>query len=380
MPKRLLLHIGLPKTGTTAIQRAFAGSGDLLRQHGIYYPRSEGGPAAQFLHRAALTPNATRRMRPALQDFKDSLEAEIAALPASIHTVVLSSEQCSLFLRTPAQIEALHAMLAPWFETIQVVIYLRRQDAHAASLYGQMLRRGMIAAPILSEIAAELNGLYDYETLLQDWGKAFGPGTVTPRIFERASLPNGDVVEDFRALCGITRAAQATAQKKPDINPSISPQGQALLRALGTKLKARGDTRQINDPIWPRLATLVSGACPGQGWQPDRPQATTFLATYQASNEAVRQKFFPARKHLFNPDLTHLPDQPEPEDPTLTNAAAAVILALLEQAHSPVARGARRRERGLFGGRRERKAGAPPLDPAGDKSPDPTPYTNGPKC
>lgn len=177
MPKRLLLPIGLPKTGTTAIQRAFAGSGDLLRQHGIYYPRSEGGPAAQFLHRAALTPNATRRMRPALQDFKDSLEAEIAALPASIHTVVLSSEQCSL-----------------------------------------------IATPILSEIAADLNGLYDYETLLRDWEGAFGPGTVTPRIFERASLPNGDVVEDFRALCGISRAAEAAPQQNPDINPSISPQ------------------------------------------------------------------------------------------------------------------------------------------------------------
>jgi hypothetical protein len=261
-----------------------------LRQ-GVYYPRSTGGPVAQFLHRLG-----TRDQR--VVDFRAALLAELQALPEGVHTVVLSAEQCSFNLREPAQIAPLQALLAPLFPSIRVAIYLRRQDLHTASLYAQALRRGLLATPSLEGLESQLGVLHHYDELLARWGAVFGQANVLPMIFEPATLHDGDAVTDFFLRSGL-ESALPPRRARMNANPSMNSEGQALLRGIGGRLQAKNPGKNINDALWHRLHTLVTETCPGRGWQPQAAEAEAFMARFADGNEKVRARYFPSRATLF---------------------------------------------------------------------------------
>ena len=328
---RLMLHIGLPKTGTTSIQRALASRRRALAATCIYYPISTGGGVGQMLHRVGLADDKmSRRAQETVQAFRDALTAEIRALPESMGTVVLSAEHCSLQLRDAARIGRLRDFLAPLFTDVQVALYLRRQDLHAASLYAQGLRRGQLAPPDLNAVASEYEGLYDYASLIELWQHAFGEASTTPRIFELAHLLNGDVVDDFFTLFGAA-ACLGEGETRPRANRSMSLDGQRLILAIGRRLAQTQPKVEWRFRQWHALAAAVTEACPGQGWQPGRAQAADFLARYAESNEAVRAKWFPQNRTLFDFDTSALPAYAADlsGEPAL-EAASDVIIRLLE--------------------------------------------------
>jgi len=302
MPRHLWLHIGLPKTGTTSIQRALGGRRAALLRQGIAYPNSRGGAVQILLHRAALP-----RSRAGTGNFLPLLTAEIGALPDTVHSVILSAEQCSLALAGERQIAQLHDLLAPMFSSMHVIVYLRRQDTHAASLYGQALRRGRIEVPDLDRIATEFASMYDYNALLRSWAAVFGSASIKPRIFEPASLQGADAVVDFFAACGAQEALDGTNPARDD-NPSMNVQGQALLFALGRHLQRENGKPNVNSAVWRRLNAIVTELCPGRGWQPDRRTGAAFMARYTVSNEATRAAWFPERTQLFRSDFDALPE------------------------------------------------------------------------
>ena len=45
LARRVILHIGLPKTGTTYLQTLFAANRSALAEQGIYYPGGPGEPS-----------------------------------------------------------------------------------------------------------------------------------------------------------------------------------------------------------------------------------------------------------------------------------------------------------------------------------------------
>lgn len=328
MPLHLILHIGLPKTGTTSIQRALEALRGALRRQGICYPESRGGAVPALLHRVGMTHGAGPRPDsggPA-DRFWNELTTEFRALGPAIGTVVLSGEQCSYLLRSPEQIARLHAKLAPWFATMQVVIYLRRQDMHAASMYAQALRRAILRPPSLEFLEQELSGLYDYANLLRSWQSVFGEGSIIPRIFEPDALLNGDSVADFLGLCG---AGPGLAGKRAMANPSMNAEGQKLLLALGKYMTEAGRP-PANGAAWRHLAAAITRRYPGRGWQPGRAEAEAMLARYAVSNEAVRRTWFPNRAALFNADFSQLPDTAiDFAAPALSEASYAALLARL---------------------------------------------------
>ena len=49
----------------------------------------------------------------------------------------------------------LRRFLAPYFDTMRVLVYLRRQDMHAASVYSQKLRGRVITPPALQMVSED---------------------------------------------------------------------------------------------------------------------------------------------------------------------------------------------------------------------------------
>jgi len=185
VPRTLYLHVGLSKTGSTSIQQTLCKQREALLAAGICYPRSLGAVSHNLLMYMALHERGARR-ESALRELDGvphtirldqaaaDFDTEMKALGADVETVVLSAERCSIYLFTDAQVARLHDVVAPYFDHIRVIIYLRRQDTHATSRYSQLLRGGMMRLPSLHDQEIRYDEAYEYPALIARWGRAFG--------------------------------------------------------------------------------------------------------------------------------------------------------------------------------------------------------------
>jgi hypothetical protein len=359
MPRDLILHIGTSKTGSTSIQRVLSRQRAELARQGVYYPASPGRESHVLLTMAA---TANRHLygspdRPIwsgigpdarLARFRDEFASEMAAIPAHCRKIVVSAEQFSMLLRDRQSLQNLHDLLRPHADSINVVVYLRRQDQHFASLFSEMLRWGDAQYPDLLTMRPYAQHGYNYATLLSRWVSAFGRRFIKPRVFAPTAGQRFDVVEDFLQVCGASLDLTALSAARV-ANSSISLAGQMLLVALAARIRARNPSLACNvqSPLWRKLATAVSAALPGPGWRPTQDEARAFLERYRIINDAVRERWFPERQALFDTDFSALPVDPVALDETAMFDAAARLMPALGHVISPAASTLPQRAAGL---------------------------------
>jgi hypothetical protein len=347
MKRPLLLHIGLSKTGSSSIQRVLADQRPAMRAQGVYLPTSPGWANHALLPAAAVNdlrilwgyhPGTWEGLTPAnrIARFVDEFAAEMASLPDDVQRVIITAEQIGGVLRQANEVERLAELLAPWFDPVRVVVYLRRQDRHAVSAYSEWLRGGVMREPGLPPGGIEKHPEYDYGALLDRWAGVFGDAAMVPRIFARDSLRGGDVITDFLALADMKLPVEAEDPHRQS-NPSLSLEGQSLLLAAGRRMeermKARGATDVVwrDTPAWRRLAVALTEAMPGQGWRPSRAEAMEFMRRFAATNERARRRFFPSQPSLFSDDYEDLPERPLlPDRDAITRAALDALLHEVE--------------------------------------------------
>jgi hypothetical protein len=160
--RRVLLHAGLHKTGTTALQRFLSGVADELRGKGFLYPQSgrpQEAPDAQ--HNIAWQLGGDRRFRPSAGSL-DDLAIEVSSFPGD---AVVSSEDFESILGTPERFLPLfkHPLLKGHAFTI--VFWVRDQASYLESLFFEMLHHRMAQDALRFCEAALTDGQIRHE----DW-------------------------------------------------------------------------------------------------------------------------------------------------------------------------------------------------------------------
>ena len=288
-----------------------------MMEQGVVYPRSPGNERHVYLAMATTTDR--RRVEkldkrslssPAnrLEKFRSEFKAEMEALPDAVRLVVISAEQFSMMLQDRQGVQNLHDMLAPHFDEITVVAYLRRPDQHFASLYSEMLRWGDVQMPdILNAEIPPAHG-YDYDGLLDRWASVFGETAIKPQIYERLPGQTFDIVTHFASLCGLT-LTQLSPKDGPNANSAFSFSAQMMLVELGKRV---GGSRKgaVYSRVWQHLTQAALAAMPGASWKPTRQEAATFVERFADNHEAVRRRWFAERASLFSTDFSDLPEEP----------------------------------------------------------------------
>lgn len=345
MTPDLILHIGQSKTGTSSIQRVLGARREALAKLGVCYPLAPGWANHGLLPASLVpverlghfNPAVWEGMAPAarLARFRVEFARELAAMPDTTRLLLISAEQMGGLLDSEASIGALRDLLAPHVGAVRVVMYLRRQDSHFASGYTQALRVGHVSPPVLPAKGPETLRAYDYAALLDLWARVFGEAAVQPRVFERESLLNGDVVDDFLAFCGVPLEVPRDDPDRQS-NLSLTPGGIELVRAMAEAMGGKSEGASV---LWRRFVQQANDHLPGQGWRPDPGQAAAFLARFDAVNEAVRRRWFPDRATLFT--LPSAAPAEAPASPPPIDRAAALDAActlILREATAALAR------------------------------------------
>lgn len=330
--QRCILHIGTEKTGSTSLQdcfglnrRSFQSAGYFISQR-LAPQGTEGMLKHSYLASISMTDekydddlrrqfqmvdreSLARVRRRVFAEFAE----EIAAAAIACRTAVLSDEHCHSRLMSLEEVQNLKDFLDHFFETYEIVVYLRPQHELAMSQYGMFVANGMYDIDMLPPLPPPADydkrtytnrAYFDYQELLHRWGEVFGERSLRPRIYASNELRGGDVVSDFVSELALVPADFPAPKRR---NSNISARAQAFLisfyRCLGRQdLAGAAMLRE-------RIRNATQTCFPGSGRVPNRGELAAFLAQFRASNEAVRAGWFPQRPQLFNVDMNDYPEE-----------------------------------------------------------------------
>lgn len=186
---KIILHIGTPKTGSTALQDKLYDHESSLKKQDIIYPIeyiSKGSGQVDF--RTSLIkkdyPNKLE-IRQYYSNLIDSLKPG--------QTLVLSAEQ--LWSVNPKSINDVYPSLKK--HHINIVCYLRRQSTMIASHYKQKIKGGVEVGSI-EQFFTQYNSDYDYNYKLSEWASTFKKAHFYPVVYE--SIKQYGVVASFQDL------------------------------------------------------------------------------------------------------------------------------------------------------------------------------------
>lgn len=220
--KRLFLHIGMNKTGTSAIQHVLSEQHCVLERQGLLYPKTGRQSDAHYGISAEMgfyqgKPQRDRKVG-ARRNLIDQLKSEIKK--SSAQDVVISSE----FFVIPRDVRVVQKTLAEF--DCYILVYLRRHDHWWAAAYNQAVKttvnppwgRGFEA---FLHYQRKLHPRYgDYRNLLGRWERVFGREKLIVRPYEgQQNQPN--LVADFLVSLGREDLVTAVNRVIPDVNVSL---------------------------------------------------------------------------------------------------------------------------------------------------------------
>ena len=280
----LFLHIGRPKTGSTALQHFLVNNRARLQEKGVLYPHSGRHQRASHLFAYAYIPDMRRAAGLGEIDpetlWRD-LAAEVAQTDSS--RVILSSE--NFWFVDPHE---LPGELSLDYK-VKVIVYIRRQDNVIASSFCEEVKREQIDLDADIESYALYKPrlqLLDYYRMLSGWGRCFGSDNLHVRIYETVA---GNIQEDF---CRILDIEPATCDLDDTaINPSFPFDVLSLI--------SRARRVPLGDMAQRRFVTMISVALALLDYDPNYDPGGLFplqlrqsiMRHFDESNAAILKEF-----------------------------------------------------------------------------------------
>lgn len=288
---RLFIHIGTPKTGSTAIQYFLAQNIEALDAQGVNFVRQGRKRDAHNLVLQA-------RRAGELTKVTDKIADEIRARPDDTH--ILTSE---MYFGAGLGRDLADALPDDIREGARILVYLRRQDRFLEALYKQRVKTGRYSGDAWAFAQSKL-GNGNYARALAPWAEAFGQANIIVRPFERPHFPNGNVVHDAAAIFGIRDLDQLFVPGSID-NLSLSHEITRLLGRIGqsTDINIKDVVRHLSHD--PPADAARSNDCFSKD------QRLELLAQFTECNAMLRERYCPDLEQMFD-DRDLAPDAPDP--------------------------------------------------------------------
>ncbi|MGA8146938.1 MAG: hypothetical protein WB870_05090 [Gallionellaceae bacterium] len=225
--RRLILHAGTPKTGTTSLQFHLDENRPMLKSHGMLYPSirnktNSAVPKHQWLMECLLSGDEA--------PLAGEMNAVVGELAPNIHTIILSTEGIfNHWWDFPPASKALLASLTNWFD-VEVWVWFREPALFMKSSYLQKLcnpRTPMVRSNGIDLSMEEmLQDAWivkhlDYLGFIREAQAIFGKNSVAAFQYD------GNTVASAMKFLGLTSPQQKEEQRH---NVSLGEMGVNLIR------------------------------------------------------------------------------------------------------------------------------------------------------
>jgi hypothetical protein len=287
-------------------------------EHGYFYPE----PDSQDAHHGLVSllridnsgtmihVNGKERFLSRLEEFKRTADGRC---------VVISSELFSEPVCGPV-IGSLREM----FDSVRIVLYLRRQDTLLESVHNQVLKQDAVRHQDI--LKAKLYP-YDLNRSIARWRRLFGEENLIVRRFEESKLYKGDIFLDFLEAIDVKLDTEWLGLKTTQVNESLSMiEYMVLDRLAGTGVPNWSDAVESTREIV--RERYRSHDCRMVGGYLTYDQRIAFLKMYQESNADILMKFFPDDDELFSSPTQHADAV---NDPALLEDMGAAFVDVLRE-------------------------------------------------
>jgi hypothetical protein len=291
--KRLILHIGAPKCGSSAIQIHLALNRKALADAGVLVPSVDldltgliEGHQIWFIEDLKSRTDAVEWLSDRLRALADHMDAN------GMHTLILSAENISGY----PWLANIFAEASVEFD-IRVVLYIRRQDDYIISAWQQWGLKECDSFD--SYIDKDKPILARWGEILTPWELTVGHKRILLRPFRRDMLHDGDVVADFFNALGLPRDGMMPV---PQIsNPSYDEHLGDLAHRIRDVFSGPHDFRFFQ--VMETLLGVKGFKSRQSSHLMSLAERQEFLARYEADNTALRDRYLPqfGDRPLFEP-------------------------------------------------------------------------------
>lgn len=292
--KTLVIHIGMPKAGSTSIQAMLHSHRAALALEGVTVlplGRNHSTVLSQICQQDDLDPP-----RAHVFDLADAglLGADLAGLRAHVAQAAAGAAPLSLcsgerlFSFDRAAVQALQDLLAPHFQQIRILAYLREPVAWANSRVQQAVKskralRRRDARDSLQERGLAENLVPNYRNL-ESYLAVFGPDRIDCRPFARSAFVQADLLADFWHAVG--RPDLIGRFDAPEQNASISQEAVILIDLVKALTRRYPRLSPLADRLRHRLR-----AVPGEPFRLPVVEQARVRAQAQAQLQWLHQEF-----------------------------------------------------------------------------------------
>lgn len=298
--KKIFLHIGMPKTGTTAIQKFCEDNREFLAAHDISYPEVETEPKHICLDRAG---NAFK-----LLANNGTVEKTVKRVVGIINhqkedNIILSTEVFWEWIaKSDYHIYVISKLRDVGIE-VNVIAYLRRQVDWVEAAWLQNVKHMNLCMSLYDYMSHP--DMYDsylnIERILDKLEKVVGFGRMHVRVYEREQLDGGDVVIDFfKNIFNMDIKNVYKSIAHEDVNSSIDIRTALIKKIINrtgyssetlrqTFQKALVNSTQYNASRYGKeKASLLS-----------QDEIFRYMELFRDSNRRVAEKYFHREKLFF---------------------------------------------------------------------------------
>ena len=283
----VFIHIGYPKTGSTAIQSHVFTNRRWFLDQNVYVPRS--GWDSGFGHTHILGSGA-HFIPPSGPQMHEKLRKELAeAVDAGYQRCLITSEALAVSREEDIRIlwEALRG------HRVTVLAYVREQGERfeSASLQNAEVLFFTTSRAIFDpdNVLDYIPWDYDYHRVMCLWRHVFDDQLVIrTRVYDKSRFTEGNIVLDFLECLGLTPDASFCLQST-QVNISLDARGAALLVAVGKTSRDKAGLMKLSRAL--AAATAEAGA--GARTYLTQTQRKKIWQYFQESNRRFYQEFRP---------------------------------------------------------------------------------------
>jgi hypothetical protein len=307
---KAIVHIGIEQTGTNSLQRYLGLNRQALGAAGYHVIQSAGElhnnaiPAYcvsaknidDYFREVGITTAEERSEFEAR--FKSEFASELAGLPESIHTVLISSEHFHTRIESKADMDNVQRLLSSYFDDIRIVCYLREQVTTRTKSYSAFLKSGgRESFQKYLEKCQPSKPRFNYRDMLLNWERCFGKDALDVSLYTKDRFLNGNLLDDFTAKIDPSLVGKLDQNVQLE-NDSLRPAGQILMRAVNLAFPVQSKVPQVAE-LRSECQDFIAQRMGGKGQQPNLEIWQSIYDRFTASNEEVRQKYFPDVDRLF---------------------------------------------------------------------------------
>ena len=332
---RAVLHVGLPKTGTSFLQGVLRGNTEVLRRHGVQLP--DGGKAQSqqlFLAVLYLTERSESWGRSA-DAGRRAWERIAADVRHRGGTTVISSE--TLCLATDAQIQRILVDLEG--VEVDVVVTVRDPARQVPAEYQEGVKHGRrmsfprFLETVLSEDDARGSrhrstrrrfwNAQDPVAVLDRWAAQVGPEhchvvTCPP--------PGAEPMLLWSRMAHVLRIDGVEVEMPPkEVNTSLGAVQIEVLRRLNRRVNRQGNERAYGDVVKRLYAGTILRGQAGEKLRLPAAHADRVRALASGWVDQLTE-----RGYAVSGDLTDLVPQPSDHDPETRKGAAKMLVSALD--------------------------------------------------